>query len=365
MTTITIPLGEQSYPIHIETNLLSHADRLSEKWPEFCPKSGQIFIISNEKIWSLYSAVFEASLKDRTWHKILVPDGEKAKDRQVYFSTIENLLQNQCGRDGVIIALGGGTVGDLAGFVAATYMRGIQIIQIPTTLLAQVDSAVGGKTAINHPLAKNCIGAIKQPCAVLIDPQCIKSLDQRQVQAGFAEVIKYGLIADESFFSWLEKNIVELRKLKPTELAHAIHHSCQAKAQIVSVDPLDQKGQRTLLNLGHTFGHGLEQTGKYSQWLHGEAVACGMVMAAHYSHQYENLDKKAVDRIEALIDSFGLPIRCPNAHAEDLLQAMLLDKKNVGGHIRLILLKAVGSAYLRTVGIEELQEFMVKFTKMG
>jgi 3-dehydroquinate synthase len=277
---------------------------------------------------------------------VVIPAGEQHKNWQALNSIFDNLLASRCERKTTLIALGGGVIGDLAGFAAATYLRGVPFIQIPTTLLAQVDSSVGGKTAINHPRGKNLIGAFYQPLAVFADTGTLGTLATREVSAGLAEVIKYGLIRDVSFFHWLEDNIDALLARDAAALAHAVRRSCENKAAVVVADEREEHGERALLNLGHTFGHAIETGLGYGAWLHGEAVAAGMVIAARVSLAMGLISEEDVVRIETLLRRAGLPVTAPDLGPERYMELMGIDKKVEGGKIRFILLRAIGSAFL-------------------
>jgi 3-dehydroquinate synthase len=277
--------------------------------------------------------------------EIILPDGEAYKNNETLQTIYDHLLQNRCERNTTLIALGGGVVGDLTGYAAATYLRGVPFIQVPTTLLSQVDSSVGGKTGINHPLGKNMIGAFYQPKLVLADIDTLKTLPQRELSAGVAEVIKYGLIRDADFFDWLETNMSALMALDTSVASYAIYRSCQNKAEVVAVDEHEQ-GERALLNLGHTFGHAIENAMGYGVWLHGEAVATGTVMAADLSQRMGWLNAAEVQRIKTIMQAAKLPIEAPDFGAEEYLRLMQLDKKVSDGRIRLILQQAIGKAVI-------------------
>jgi 3-dehydroquinate synthase len=277
---------------------------------------------------------------------IVIEDGEAAKDWRTLETVFDQLLAARCGRDSVILALGGGVVGDLAGFAAAVYQRGIPFLQVPTTLLAQVDSSVGGKTAINHPRGKNMIGAFHQPVAVVSDIATLDSLAGRELAAGLAEVIKHGLILDASFTEWLEKNVDALRRREHQALAFAVRRSCELKAKVVAADERET-GLRAILNFGHTFGHAIEAATGYGRWLHGEAVAAGMVMAAELSSRAGRLSAADVTRVRDLIKKAGLPIDGPAIPADQLLEWMRVDKKVGAGRMRFVLLSSIGAAQIR------------------
>ena len=277
---------------------------------------------------------------------IVIPAGEEHKDWQTLSTVYDALLAAHCERKTTLAALGGGVVGDLAGFAAATYLRGVPFIQIPTTLLAQVDSSVGGKTAINHPRGKNMIGAFYQPQAVIADTDTLDTLPAREIAAGLAEVIKYGLIRDRGFFEWLEQNIDALNAREPDALAHAIKRSCENKAAVVVADEREESGKRALLNFGHTFGHAIEAGLGYGRWLHGEAVAAGMVVAARVSRELGLLNTADVERIVALLKRAALPVTAPDLGTERYLQLMGIDKKVDAGKMHFILLRGIGAAFL-------------------
>lgn len=343
MRTLTVALGARSYPIHIGAGLVARADLLLAHL-----KAPLAAIVSNETVAPLYLTGLASALRDQGVRvtEILLPDGEVHKNWQTLNRIFDALLENRCERATTIIALGGGVVGDLAGFAAATYQRGVPFIQLPTTLLSQVDSSVGGKTGINHPLGKNMIGAFYQPRLVLADTDTLKTLPERELSAGLAEVIKYGLIRDLAFFEWLEANMEKLRARDPEALTHAIECSCRNKAEVVAEDETET-GVRALLNLGHTFGHAIEAGLGYGEWLHGEAVAAGMVMAAELSRRIGWLSQADVARTAALLRRAGLPVRGPVLGADRYMALMALDKKVASGKLRLILLEALGKGVIR------------------
>lgn len=343
MIRLEVELGERSYPIFIGQGLLKDAALLGR-----AVKSRQVMLVSNETVAPLYAPAVAAALADRQLAQVVLPDGEAWKTMQTLESILSALLEQRFERGCTVVALGGGVVGDVAGFAAACYQRGVSFVQVPTTLLAQVDSAVGGKTAVNHPLGKNMIGAFHQPVAVLADLDTLATLADRELRAGLAEVIKYGLIRDVEFFEWLESNLPRLLARDPAALTHAIRRSCENKAEVVGRDE-QESGERALLNLGHTFGHAIEHALGYGSWLHGEAVAAGMCMAARLSTALGSISHTTAARVERLIAAAGLPTLPPAAvPAEQLLQAMQLDKKNRDGRIRLVLLDAIGHASLRS-----------------
>ena len=342
MQTLTVDLKSRAYPIHIGEGVLS-----SNKLITPCINGKDIVIVTNETVAPLYLDQLKTTLSDYKTSSVILRDGEKFKTVATVESIFDQLLEQRCARDATIIALGGGVVGDIAGFAAACYQRGIQFIQVPTTLLAQVDSSVGGKTGVNHPLGKNMIGAFHQPNCVIADTKTLKTLPIRELRAGIAEVIKYGLIAKSDFFNWLEDNIESLLSLNADALEYAINQSCLCKAEIVAMDELEQSGSRALLNLGHTFGHAIETGLGYGEWLHGEAVACGMLVAAEFSARLGWINQEQVKRIETLLEQAGLPTRIPKTlNAERMLELMAVDKKVKDGKIRLILLKDIGHAIM-------------------
>ncbi|MGB5709279.1 MAG: 3-dehydroquinate synthase [Arenicellales bacterium] len=339
MSTVSINLGSRSYDIRIERGLLSVAEEITP-WI----KGKQIFIISNEIVASLYLDRLKSSLDSYEVHEFLLPDGEQTKTLANFSLALDKMLSVPCNRSVTVIALGGGVVGDLAGFVAASYLRGVTLIQVPTTLLSQVDSSVGGKTGVNHELGKNMIGAFYQPKRVLIDTETLSTLDPRQLSSGLAEVIKYGLIADYELFCWLELNMESVRALDPLAIEHIVTRSCINKSKIVEQDELEG-GIRAILNLGHTFGHAIETATGYTTWLHGEAVATGIMMAAHMSSLYGWLGSEECDRVEHLLSKAALPAApFQGIGPSKMLQLMQVDKKVQDGQLRLVLLKGLGSA---------------------
>ena len=338
MKTLTVNLGDRSYPIYIGVELLKNLALIQKHI-----QTKAICIVSNTTVSKLYLSELKKSLNDYRMIEVILEDGEQFKNTDSLNQIYTALLNNQFNRDSTIIALGGGVVGDIAGFAAASFMRGIPFIQIPTTLLSQVDSSVGGKTGINHPLGKNMIGAFYQPQAVIIDIHVLKTLDSREISAGLAEVIKYGLIWDKAFFDYLETHIIDLKNLNITQLEQAIYRSCEIKAEVVSEDE-KESGLRAILNLGHTFGHAIENCLGYGEWLHGEAVGCGMVMAAKMSLAHGWINEMDFDRISSLISAAGLPIKKPNISKQEFLGAMSLDKKNKNQEIYLVLQQGIGKA---------------------
>jgi len=338
MKTLTVNLGDRSYPIYIGVELLQNLALIQKHI-----QSKAVCIVSNTAVSKLYLGELKKSLNDYRVIEVILEDGEQFKNVDSLNQIYTALLNNQFNRDSTIIALGGGVVGDIAGYAAASFMRGIPFIQIPTTLLSQVDSSVGGKTGINHPLGKNMIGAFYQPQAVIIDMNVLKTLDVREISAGLAEVIKYGLIWDKAFFDHLETHINDLKNLNITQLEHVIYRSCEIKAEVVSQDE-KESGLRAILNLGHTFGHAIENCLGYGEWLHGEAVGCGMVMAAKMSLAHGWINEMEFDRISGLISAAGLPIKKPNISKQEFLGAMSLDKKNKNQEIYLVLQQGIGKA---------------------
>lgn len=339
MKTLTVELGERSYPIFIGRDLLRRAELIA---PYLGGK--EVLIVTNTTVAPLYLDVVKTALAGRRVEAVILPDGEEYKSLTVLNDIFTALLQHRFSRKATIVALGGGVIGDMAGFAAACYQRGVPFVQIPTTLLSQVDSSVGGKTAVNHPLGKNMIGAFYQPRCVIADTETLNTLADRELAAGMAEVIKYGVIRDPEFFVWLEHNIDQLLARDPAALACAVERSCRNKAEVVAADETEQ-GQRALLNLGHTFGHAIETGMGYGAWLHGEAVAAGMAMAADLSARLGWIDRAAVQRIEALLQRSKLPLRAPKAlSVERMLDLMAVDKKVEEGQLRLVLLRAIGEA---------------------
>jgi len=339
-----VDLGERSYDIHIESGCLP---RIGEQLLALFGQARRCLIISNDVVAPLYLETVQASLQTAGWavSSFIMPDGEQHKNITQWSLMMDTLMDSKLSRNEPIIALGGGVVGDMTGFAASCYRRGIPFIQIPTTVLAQVDSSVGGKTAINHPHGKNMIGAFYQPKLVWIDPQVLNTLEQNQVRAGLAEVIKYGLIRDADFFSWLQDHMTALLSLDTQTISETILRSCAHKAEVVMADETEQ-GQRALLNLGHTFGHAIESMTHYTRYLHGEAVALGTIMAARLSEQLgfakQGLETQVVD----IFKQAELPTVVPQFSADDWLGAMGHDKKNIGSLIRYILLRDIGNAFI-------------------
>lgn len=342
MQTLQVALGDRTYPIYIGSGLLSQADLIL---PHL--KRKQVAIVTNTTVAPLYLEKLAQPLRDAGVGviEIVLPDGEAHKNSQTLNLIYDALLKNHCERTTTLIALGGGVIGDLTGYAAATYLRGVPFIQIPTTLLAQVDSSVGGKTGINHPLGKNMIGAFYQPKVVLADIDTLQTLPKRELSAGVAEVIKYGLIRDADFFAWLESNISKLMVLDEAVITYAIYRSCQNKAAVVAADE-HEAGERALLNLGHTFGHAIENAMGYGVWLHGEAVAAGTMLAADLSQRMGWLKADEVRRIHALLAASGLPLKAPNLGVGKYLDLMAMDKKVAAGKIRLVLQQTIGKAVI-------------------
>ena len=338
--TIQVDLEGRGYPIHIGSGLLQRADLITRSLAQ-----PRVAVVTNATIESLYYASLARSLEasDVEVIKIVLPEGEAYKTWETLNQVFDALLANRCERKTTLIALGGGVIGDITGFAAASYQRGVPFIQIPTTLLAQVDSSVGGKTGINHPRGKNMIGAFYQPRLVLADTDTLMSLPERELKAGLAEVIKYGLIWDAAFFAWLEQNLDALLRRDALALTQAIRRSCEIKAEVVRQDEREM-GIRAILNLGHTFGHAIEAGLGFGTWLHGEAVATGMVMAADLSCRLGRIGANDLQRVRALIEKAGLPVDAPNLGTDRYLALMSLDKKVADGRIRLILLDEIGRA---------------------
>ena len=339
METLTVQLEERSYPIYIGAGLLQEPALLKQHI-----RGRRIMVASNDTVASRYMPALMSSLPDSA-DTVILPDGEQFKTLETLNAIFTALLEKRHDRGTTLVALGGGVIGDITGFAAASYQRGVDFIQLPTTLLAQVDSSVGGKTGVNHALGKNMIGAFHQPRCVIIDTDTLKSLPDKELSAGLAEVIKYGLISDLAFFEWLEANLERLIRRDATALAHCIRRSCESKAAIVAADEREQSGQRALLNLGHTFGHAIETALGYGAWLHGEAVGCGMVMAATLSHRLGLIANGDVQRARNLIERAGLPTRPPaGIPRERFLDLMRADKKSIDGKLRLVLLHGLGDA---------------------
>ncbi|MDD5460822.1 MAG: 3-dehydroquinate synthase [Methylococcales bacterium] len=355
MKTLLVELGHRSYPIYIGSGLLNQSELYARHI-----KGKQVVVVSNETIAPLYLDTVLKNLQSYHVETVILPDGEQFKTLDSVTHIFDKLLSSKFSRNATLIALGGGVIGDMGGFAAACYQRGIAFIQIPTTLLAQVDSSVGGKTGVNHPLGKNMIGAFYQPQCVIADASVLDTLDDRQLSAGLAEVIKYGLIRDIGFFEWLENNMQALLARDKQALSFAIERSCINKAEIVAIDETET-GVRATLNLGHTFGHAIETGVGYGAYLHGEAVAIGTCQAADLSRRKGWLNDADVERIIALFKKAGLPVNPPEQiDADRFLELMAVDKKNVDGQIRLILLKETGAATLPIDVEQKLLELTLK-----
>jgi 3-dehydroquinate synthase len=354
-TILRVELGERGYPIHIGEGLLDEARLYA---PHVAGRRAAL--VTNETVAPLYADRLEAALAraGASVQRIVIPDGEAHKNWEVLDRIYAALLEAQADRRTIVVALGGGVVGDMAGFAAATYQRGVPHLQVPTTLLAQVDSSVGGKTAINHALGKNMVGAFHQPSAVVADTSTLVTLPAREYAAGLAEVIKYGAIHDLAFFAWIEANASALHARDPAALAHAIRRSCEIKAEIVAADERET-GARALLNFGHTFGHAIESAAGYGTWLHGEAVATGMALAARYSARAARIPQADAERLVALLAKVGLPVSPPRFALETWLEYMGRDKKNEGGRITLVLLDRLGrGAVVKDTAEGSLREFL-------
>ena len=340
---VTIDLAGRSYPIDVGCGLLGNASTWAAT-----PPAAAALIVTNTTVAALYGDCLTSMLRTRydNVHTVMLPDGEKHKDWQTLNLIFDALLKNGCDRRTVIFALGGGVVGDMAGFAAASYMRGVPFVQVPTTLLAQVDSSVGGKTAINHPLGKNMIGAFYQPRQVICDLDTLQTLPPRELSAGLAEVIKYGPIHDLQFLSWIEDNIDALMAGEPGMLSRAVVRSCEIKAWVVGQDEREA-GLRAILNFGHTFGHAIEAGMGYGQWLHGEAVGCGMVMAILLSQRLGGVDSAFAERLTDLIRKAGLPVTAPQLGADRYLELMRLDKKTEAGELKFVVIDRPGHATVR------------------
>jgi 3-dehydroquinate synthase len=334
-----LDLADRGYPIYIGPQLLQQPELYRASI-----RGRQVMLVTNETVAPLYLDTVKQTLAEYQLEQVILPDGEEYKTLEVLNRIFDTLLENRFNRNCCLLALGGGVIGDMTGFAAASYQRGVDFIQIPTTLLAQVDSSVGGKTGVNHPLGKNMIGAFHQPRCVLADTDTLNTLEDRQLSAGLAEVIKYGLIMDSAFFAWLERNIDKLLARDSDALTYAIERSCQCKAEIVAADEREH-GRRALLNLGHTFGHAIETGMGYGNWLHGEGVAAGMAMAADLSARHGWLADADVARVRRLLSRSRLPVAPPpELNRQQFLNLMAVDKKAVDGGLRLILLNAIGAA---------------------
>ncbi|UBO73222.1 3-dehydroquinate synthase [Aeromonas rivuli] len=339
MERLKVELGERSYPIEIAAGLLQHPDVLTQ-----AIKGRRVMIVTNTVVAPLYLERVSQLLADYQVEHLILPDGEAHKTLATFERIMSALLETNHGRDTTLIALGGGVIGDVVGFAAASFQRGIPFIQVPTTLLSQVDSSVGGKTAVNHPLGKNMIGAFYQPKLVVIDTECLQTLSEREFASGMAEVIKYGIIWDADFFSWLEQNMPRLQRQDPVALAYAIKRCCEIKAEVVAEDETEH-GVRALLNLGHTFGHAIEAEQGYGNWLHGEAVAAGMMQAAATARLRGQVSAEQQERIRALLLAAKLPVKGPaDMNFDAYLRHMRRDKKVLAGKLRLVLPVGIGHA---------------------
>lgn len=339
--TLEVDLGDRSYPIFIGSDLLSNPDYFRSYI-----RGSQVMVVSNETVAPLYMQQLRQGLEGFQVEEVILPDGEEFKNLDILNRIYTALLEKRFDRSCTLVALGGGVVGDMTGYAAASYQRGVNFIQVPTTLLSQVDSSVGGKTGVNHPLGKNMIGAFHQPQAVIADTLTLNTLPDRELSAGMAEVIKYGLINDATFFAWLEANMSALMGRDLGLLAEAIERSCADKAMVVAADE-KEAGQRALLNLGHTFGHAIETGMGYGEWLHGEAVGAGMAMAANMSRRLDWMSQEECDRIDAALRAAGLPVLPPEQlSTEEFLSHMSVDKKVLGGKLRLVLMKGIGGALI-------------------
>jgi 3-dehydroquinate synthase len=338
MINLTVELGKRSYPIMIGSGVLKQPGVLDE----YIARRDTL-IVTNEKLAPMYLQPLERLIESPRSASLVLPDGEATKTMDTLALIYDALAEKRFGRDCILIALGGGVIGDICGFAAASWHRGVDFIQVPTTLLAQVDSSVGGKTAVNHPGGKNLIGAFHQPVCVLSDTETLTTLPDRELSAGLAEVVKYGLIADPELFVWLEQEHVAILNRDSVHLQHIVRRSCEIKAQVVAADERE-RGQRALLNLGHTFGHAIERCAGYGEWLHGEAIAAGMCMAAEFSKRLGRIDAADVERIRQLLTKFNLPVDPPQIEPAEFIDAMSQDKKVIAGQIRLVLLDGIGSA---------------------
>ena len=355
MKTIKVDLGERSYPIYIGDSILSNKELFSQHIT-----GKQILIVTNEKVAPLYLKNIEQNFVGSNYELCILPDGESHKTLDSFDRIITHLMEKKFNRTCTLIALGGGVIGDLTGFAASCYQRGVKFVQIPTTLLAQVDSSVGGKTAVNHPLGKNMIGAFYQPHVVFSDISVLDTLDDREFSAGLAEVIKYGLIRDEEFFCWLEKNIKSLIERNSQALEFAIERSCINKAEVVRMDE-KETDYRAILNLGHTFGHAIETSLSYKKWLHGEAVGCGMLIASELSKKLGFLDQNQFNRIQSLLECVGLPKKIhKDVDYNQMFENMKVDKKSRDGILHLVLLKNIGEAFLTSDYSDEILKTTIK-----
>ncbi len=350
---LEVDLGERSYPIEIGQGLINDSQLIKR-----LIKGNRVAVVTNTVVAPLYLETMEQTLRaaGKDVIPIVLPDGEQEKNWSTLMKVFDALLENKCDRKTTLLALGGGVIGDLTGYAAASFMRGVPFIQVPTTLLAEVDSSVGGKTGINHPLGKNMIGAFYQPEAVIADTETLNTLPDRELSAGMAEIIKHGAILDPEYFAWLEEDIEKLIERDSQALARAIYRSCEIKADVVRQDEKESSGLRAILNFGHTFGHAIEAGLGFGTWLHGEAVGCGMVMAADLSCRMGFLDTASKDRIQKLVAAAGLPTVAPDLGEDQWIELMRVDKKNAGGEIQFVLLKELGTAFVTTVPEDKLRE---------
>jgi len=355
MKTLKVDLGQRSYPIFIGSDLIDRPELF-----EACSKASSIYIVTNTTVAPLYAERLSKTLASfgKSVRTIALPDGESFKDWKNLQTIFDELLKHGADRQTVLVALGGGVIGDMTGFAAASFMRGIRFIQVPTTLLSQVDSSVGGKTGINHPLGKNMIGAFHQPIAVIADLSTLKTLSPRELSAGLAEVIKHGAIADASFLDWIEANTSALLACDIEAMSHAVLRSCEIKSAVVSADEREG-GVRATLNFGHTFGHAIEAGMGYGEWLHGEAVGCGMVMGAKLSCLLKKITQADADRLTRIIHAMHLPTTAPKFGADRYIELMQVDKKAEGGQIRYVLLEQIGKAYIATAPHEAVIETLL------
>ena len=341
MITLNVDLGERSYPIYIGGNIVTSADLYSRHIA-----GSKVLIVTDDNVAPLYLKSVLDALADYETHSVTLPAGEAHKTLNTVSTIYDALIQHRFDRNCTVIALGGGVVGDITGFAAASYQRGVSFIQVPTTLLSQVDSSVGGKTGVNHPQGKNMIGAFHQPACVIADMNTLDTLPERELKAGLAEVIKYGLIDDEKFFNWLDQHIADMLSLDKSALGKAVEKSCQRKARIVAADELES-GQRALLNLGHTFGHAIETALGYGNWLHGEAIAAGMCLAARFSADHGYCNEETVRCTREIFEKAGLPVEPPTEMtASRCLELMSLDKKVRDKKLTLVLMQGIGEAFL-------------------
>jgi 3-dehydroquinate synthase len=354
MQTLHVDLGERSYPIYIGHGLLTNLQLIRQHI-----KGQQVLVVTNETVAPLYLSQLRQSLDGLQYSQVILPDGEQHKSLTVLAQIFDQLLADKHSRSTTIVALGGGVVGDMAGFAAASYQRGVNYIQVPTTLLSQVDSSVGGKTGVNHPLGKNMIGAFHQPQCVVADTATLASLPERELSAGIAEVIKYGLICDAEFYRWINANVERIMLRDHETLIETIYRSCDNKANVVAEDERES-GVRAILNLGHTFGHAIETAQGYGSWLHGEAVAAGMVLAANLSARMGWLSSQEVVGVTELLVKAKLPVLPPKMTVEQFLTLMSVDKKVLDGRLRLVLLKQIGDALVTSeISESDLRETLV------